>query len=298
VARTPGWFNAHHYNPIEDQLDAGVRGLLIDTHLGQETKRSGFGGTRLVQTDLSDTSREALVAEIGEEAVAAAERLSGRIVYGKSVDQPKLYLCHGLCEIGATDAVDEFGRIKRWLDDHPDQVVVIIIQDTSTIERDVAAIERVGLDERAWPERLTPDTPLPTLRQMIDRSKTVVIMHESPGTGGPAWYQPAYAITQETPYLFSDVAGISSTASCVPNRGPKEAKLFLLNHWLDAQPVKPSESDQVNRSDVLLPRARLCQSERGLLPNLVAVNFVEIRDTAAVVDELNGIVQGPVVTGG
>lgn len=26
VARTPGWFNAHHFNPIEDQLDAGVRG--------------------------------------------------------------------------------------------------------------------------------------------------------------------------------------------------------------------------------------------------------------------------------
>lgn len=243
--------------------------------------------------DLSDTSREALVAEIGEAAVAAAEELSGRILYRESVDTPKLYLCHGLCELGATDAVEEFRRIRQCLDDHSDQIVVIVIQDEATIEQDVAAIEGAGLDEQAWPERLTPDSPLPTLRQMIDAGKTAVIMHQSAGNAGPTWYQSAYSITQETPYLFRDVAAISSLASCVPNRGPGGAKLFLLNHWLDEQPVRAGQADAVNRREVLLPRARLCRSERGRFPNLVAVNFVEIRDAASVVDELNGIVEEP-----
>lgn len=289
VARNPGWFNAHHYNPIVDQLDGGVRGLLIDTWLGQQTVRDGFGGTRRVQTDLSDTSREALVEEIGPEAVAAAERLSGRILYGQAVPKPTLYMCHGLCEVGATDAVAEFTRIRRWLDDHPDQVIVIVIQDQSTIARDVAAIEAAGLDDRAWPTRLTAADELPTLREMIDTGKTAVIMHESSGQDGPAWYQSAYAITQETPYLFRDVAAISSRRSCVPNRGPADARLFLLNHWLDLQPVRASQAEEVNRRSVLLERARLCRSVRNRVPNLVAVNFAEIGDTAAVVDELNGV---------
>jgi hypothetical protein len=293
VAKDPGWFNAHHYNTLEDPLDGGARGLLIDTHLGRQTNRAGFGGTKLVETDLSGTSREALVEEIGVEAVVAAERLSGRILYGEEVDDSRLFLCHGLCEIGATDVVEEYRRIRRWLVDHPDQVVVMVIQDAAPIETDVAAIEAAGLDDLAWPERLTPATPMPTLRQMIDAGKTILISHESEATGGPDWYQPTYSITQETPYLFSTVAEISSAASCAPNRGTPDAPLFLLNHWLDKQPVQPSQSEQVNPSDVLLARARLCQSERGKLPNLVAVNFVEIGDTAAVVDALNGVETAP-----
>lgn len=289
IARSPGWFNAHHYNPVIDQLDGGVRGLLIDTWLGQETRRQGFGGTRMVQTDLAGKSREALVAEIGPEAVAAAERLSGRILYGESVANPRLYLCHALCEIGATDAVSEFARIRRWLDDHPDQVVVIVVQDESNVAQDVAAMEAAGLPERAWPARIAPGDALPTLRQMIDAGTTALVMHESPGDAGPSWYQSAYAVTQETNYAFPDVAAISSAESCAPNRGPSDAPLFLLNHWLAKQPVRASEAREVNTRAVLLARARRCAQVRRQPVNLVAVNFVEIGDTAEVVDELNGV---------
>jgi hypothetical protein len=293
VASDPGWLNAHFYNPLVEQLDAGVRGLLIDTYLGQETAESGFGGTKLVQTDLSGETRSQVEAEIGSEALAAAERLGGTILYGEAVAHPKLYLCHGLCEIGATDAEAEFERIRRWLDDHPDQVLVIVIQDESSIQDDVAALEHSGLAERAWPNRLTAAAPLPTLRQMIDAGKTAVIMHESNDDGGPAWYQNAYAIMQETPYLFPSLAAIEDRASCVPNRGPHDAPLFLLNHWLDKQPVQVTQAEQVNVPDVLLDRARLCQKVRGQLSNLVAVNFIEVGDAFAVVDELNGVPGAP-----
>ena len=289
AAEDPGWFNAHHYNPIVQQLDAGVRGLLIDTHLGQETSEHGFGGAALVQTDLGDTTRAQIEAEIGAESLAAAERLSGRLVFGQRVDTPRLYLCHGLCEIGATDAVDEFARIRAWLDDHPDQVIVIVIQDESPMADTVAALERSGLAARAWPLRLTAEDRLPTLREMIDRGTTALIMHESSGGAGPPWYQDAYAIMQETPYAFASVSALQSDASCVPKRGPDDAPLFLLNHWLDKQPVQVSQAQASNTREVLLDRARLCQKERGRLPNLVAINFVEIGDAAAVVDELNGV---------
>jgi hypothetical protein len=289
VAEDPGWFNAHHYNPIVDQLDAGVRGLLIDTYLGQATQRSGFGGTQLVQTDLSQTTRQEVEAKIGKDALAAAERLSGRIVYGQSVENPKLYLCHGLCELGTTDALLQFTQIRQWLDDHPDQVVVIVIENSAPLDAEVAALEASGLVARAWPERLAPDASLPTLRQMIDAGRTAVIMRERSVGTAPVWYQDAYAITQETPYAFPSVAAIRSQASCAPNRGPRTAPLFLLNHWLDKQPVQVSQSAAVNTREVLLGRARLCERARARLPNLVAVNFVEVGDLYRVVDELNGV---------
>lgn len=294
VAEDPGWFNAHHYNPIVDQLDAGVRGLLIDTYLGQATQRSGFAGTKLVQTDLSKTTRAEVEAKIGPEALAAAERLSGRILYGEAVEKPKLYLCHGLCELGATDALAEFTRIRAWLDDHPDQVIVIVIENAAPRADEAAALEASGLAGRAWPTRFAPGDALPTLREMIDAGKTALIMHETPGGDGPAWYQPAYDITQETPYAFPSLEVLRSEASCVPNRGPKTAPLFLLNHWLDKQPVQVGQSEQTNTRDVLLARARLCQRVRGRLPNLVAINFVEVGDAYAVVDDLNGIRDAPV----
>lgn len=298
VAEDPGWFNAHHYNPIVQQLDAGVRGLLIDTHLGQETSQKGFGGTSLVQTDLTDTTRQQIEDEIGAASLAAAERLSDQIVYGQGVAQPRLYLCHGLCQLGATDAVAEFTRIRQWLDDHPDQVIVIVIQDESPTADNVAALEQSGLAGRAWPRRLTAKDRLPTLREMIAGETTALIMHESTGGDGPPWYQDAYAITQETPYAFPSLPALASAASCVPNRGPRNGPLFLLNHWLDDQPVKVSQSQQTNTRDVLLGRARLCQAERGLLPNLVAINFVEIGDAYSVVDELNGVAEAPAPPGG
>lgn len=298
AASDPGWFNAHHYNPLIQQLNAGARGLLIDTHLGQETARGGFDGTALVQTDLGGATRTQIETEIGSESLAAAERLSGRIIYGEKVTKPRLYLCHGLCEIGATDARSEYRRIADWLDDHPDQVIVIVIQDDASIDEDVAALTESGLAARAWPQRLSATSPLPTLRQMIDAGKTALIMHESASDAGPPWYQNAYAITQETAYAFPSVPAISAAASCAPNRGVKGAPLFLLNHWLDKQPVQASQASAVNVAPVLGARAKLCQKERGRLPNLVAINFVELGDARAVVDELNGVATVPSVAGG
>lgn len=290
VAADPGWFNAHHFNPLVRQLDAGIRGLQIDTYLGQQTREPGFGGTRMVRTDLSGSTRAKVEAEIGAESLAAAERLAGRILYGTPVAKPQLFLCHGLCEIGATDAVEEFTRIRKWVDDHPDQVLMIVIQDAADVKDDVAALEASGLADRAWPNRMRAGTPLPTLGEMIALGKTVVLMHESPGEEGPAWYQPTYdSLFQETPFAQRSLEIMKSDESCAPLRGTADAPLFMLNHWLAAQPVLVSESQQANATGVLLERARRCGKLRDRLANLVAVNFVEIGDLIAVVDELNGV---------
>ena len=69
---------------------------------------------------------------------------------------------------------------------------------------------------------------------------------------------------QETPFEFPSTASLTlpaaRPASCVPNRGPDDAPLFLMNHWVNTDPVpRPSNAAVVNAYDPLLARARACE---------------------------------------
>jgi hypothetical protein len=104
------------------------------------------------------------------------------------------------------------------------------------------------------------------------------------GTDAP-WLVNGFEHTQDTPYTFPTVASFD----CAANRGPADASLFLLNHWLAGFDALVTSAQQVNVVDVLLPRARQCEQERGQIPNFVALNYVAIGDGSRVVDELNGV---------
>ena len=109
------------------------------------------------------------------------------------------------------------------------------------------------------------------------------------------WYHLVYdRITAETPYAFSRPAQLTTPsalpASCAENRGPADAPLFLVNHWVTTDPVpKPSDADIVNARGALLARVRECTRLRHHLANLVAVNFYDRGDLFDVVDELNRV---------
>jgi hypothetical protein len=113
--------------------------------------------------------------------------------------------------------------------------------------------------------------------------------------GAAPWYRLAYErATEETPYTFKKVGLLTKpknlAKSCRPNRGPEEAPLFLVNHWISTDPVpRPSDAAKVNAYDRLLARVRECQRVRDHRANLVAVNFYREGDVFRVVDTLNGV---------
>jgi hypothetical protein len=129
---------------------------------------------------------------------------------------------------------------------------------------------------------------------MIGSGQRVVFLAENHAGAAP-WYRLAYqTITEETPYAFSKPEQLTDPArlakTCKPNRGPSEAPMFLVNHWITTDPVPlPSNAAKVNAREPLLRRARECQRLRDRLPNLVAVNFYEEGDVFGVVDTLNGV---------
>ena len=204
-----------------------------------------------------------------------------------------MYLCHTFCEIGSTPLADVLDDIHDFLVTHPAEVLVIINQDAVTPQDFVAALDTAGLAGYAL-EPPPRGSAWPTLREMIEQDRRLVVLAENEAGAAP-WYQLVYdRLTQETPFMFASTTELTDPArvpaSCRPNRGPAGAPLFLVNHWINTDPLpRPGNAATVNAYDALLRRARTCARERGRRPNLLAVDFYERGDLFRVVDTLNGV---------
>jgi hypothetical protein len=125
---------------------------------------------------------------------------------------------------------------------------------------------------------------------MIDSDQRLFVMAERDG-GDPPWYHAQFEITQETPYKFERPEQLEKPESCRPNRGPSDAPLLLLNHWVDTSPApRPTNARIVNRRQFILDRAAMCAEIRGQQPSIVAVDFFKEGDPVGAVAELNGLV--------
>jgi hypothetical protein len=193
-----------------------------------------------------------------------------------------VYLCHVHCALGATKFSDALDDIRRFLLRNPREVIMLFIGDFVSPQDTAAALDAAGLGDRLWTyDRAAPP---PTLRQMIDARRNLLVLSEHAG-GEPSWYTPGYGIFQDTPFTFADPKDFS----CKVNRGPADAPLFEINHFItNKQPPSLEQAKTVNSYDVLLGRARECQQQRGLFPTIVAVNFADQGDLLKVVDTLNG----------
>jgi hypothetical protein len=276
AASERGWYFASHTGGLGDQLAFGIRGFQIDAYFGVPVE----GGVR---TDrFHTTDREALAAEYGEEFLAARDRVAERLgLVGEDVPRA-VYLCHGFCELGATPLAEALAIFRDFLERHPREVIVIFVEDHVPAADVAAVFEDAGLTR--WTHTHRKGSDWPTLGEMIERDERLLVMAENDGSG-PDWYQPGFELTQETPYSFAAPAEFS----CEPNRGLPESPLFQLNHWIEKVTPSPGDAELVNEFEFLLKRALACQAERGMLPNLVAVNFYEIGGVLRVVDVLNGI---------
>lgn len=278
AAEEPGWFLANHNRGIPAQLNDGVRVLLIDLY-------NGFATNRGVRTDPATASvGERFEGGLGPDAAAALSRLVDSIGAIPAGAEPSLYLCHGYCELGATPFDTMLRNLESFLVQNPGEVVILFLQDYVDPFDVEAAFTRARLIDYVY--ALDAGAPLPTLRELIELDRRVIVLSENVGDqDAPPWYHNGFAFAQETPYFFRN----ASELSCEANRGDEDAPFFLFNHWLTTPLPSPSDVRLLNDYEFMLERARECEEERGQLPNFIAVNFYESGDTFRVVDALNGM---------
>jgi hypothetical protein len=294
AAAEPGWFLPHQRYGIVRQLDDGIRGLLIDSHYGIPRGKGAGRELGSVVTDLAreNKTRQEVVAELGEETVQRAEDLIGRLAFGESPHgDPEPYLCHVLCELGATRLDTALAKINDWLRTHPDEFLVIVIEDYVSPEETAQAFQRSGLLHYAYTP--APTEVPPRLGELIERDKRLMVLAEHDNGGGKfPWYQAAFDLIQETPYTFKTVADITGPRSCRENRGDPDNPLFQINNWIEKVPRDPGLQGEINALDVLHERAVTCRRVRGMDPNVIAVDYYNEGDVIGVAKALNRIPAG------
>lgn len=258
-----GWLWPSHDGTIRDQLDAGVRGLLIDTHY-------------------ADTL-ETIDAALGQLSPAAQTVARNAIESGDFESKGEEgFLCHMACGLGSTVMNDTLADLREFLEENQREVLFVVIQDDITPEDTETLFEEAGLIPYIYTHE--QGAPWPTLGEMIDSGQRLVVMAEENGPP-PDWYQNVWDSTMETPYTFINYDDFS----CDPNRGPEDAPFFMLNHWIQRGSPNRVDASIVNEYDFLLARAQQCAEERGKTPNFIAVNFYQNGDIFDVVDTLNEV---------
>jgi len=278
AADEPGWFLAEQPHGVLAQLDAGIRALMIDVWEGRPAGR----GVASLAGNLRE-GRDSLAESFPPASIDAAVRLADALV-GEPTGPPALYLCHGLCEIGSTPLDATLREVRAWLAANPNEVLTFVVENHVPAAAIGAAFVSAGFEDvLATPPA---DGDWPTLGEMIRSGRRVLVMTEK-GDGGSAylWLVNAFTVVQDTPYTFPSVADLS----CEPNRGPTDAPLLLVNHWLSGFTNLVTAAERVNAREVLERRLADCEQVRGRVPTFVGVNFYDLGAAPEVVDEINGV---------
>ena len=275
-----GWLFAQQVGTITEQLNAGVRALNIDTHYGvPSTARVPGQDTQIVLTD-----KTAETVSHADDTDPVATKRAAQLAAGAPQDadaERGIYMCHSNCETGAVPFSKGLEEIRKFLVAHPDDVLILTLHDFTSPADNAAAIEAAGLASHA--ATLQPGQPLPTLRQLIDSGHNLLVFAERGDPGGPPWYHSMYDWFQETQFTFAN----KNQFNCQPNRGKPDAPLFLINHWITVSPPNPPEEALANSRAVLDKRVQQCLRERGLVPNILQVQFAERGDLIPYVQSLN-----------
>lgn len=248
---------------ITTQLDDGVRALQLDTY---RWERPDQITARLAESDFTPEQRAFVAAAVNK------------------VNPPRdgLWLCHAVCRAGAIELVPTLREIGAWLRDHPTEVLTLIVQDAISAEDTAEAVERAGLADLVYTPDPDPSEPWPTLGDMIDDGRRLVVFAEQ--ADGPApWYRNFYRYGMETPFAFRSPGEMS----CVPHRGGTGKRLFLLNHFITANGGSRLDAGEVNTRQYVLDRAERCERERGRPVNFIAVDYATVGDARGAVDALN-----------
>src|SRR5690606_27755756 len=123
-AASLGWIFPNQDHGIQAQLEAGYRALLIDAHY--------WGGAGPIQRHLASFPAEYRTAARAALARAASPR-------------PGVFLCHGLCGLGATPLSIGLEVVADFLRSHPHEVLILSIEDYVTPEDVVDAFRSSGL---------------------------------------------------------------------------------------------------------------------------------------------------------
>jgi hypothetical protein len=277
AADSPGWYISNQRRTIPRQLRDGIRLFLIDPHWGVEDEKGR------VRTDFDSEARDRnkVAKSLPPDLLRAAERLAGRLGAGDASGQRDVWLCHTVCELGATRMVDTLEEMRSFLEENRGEVVILFIEPYVKPAEIATAFEQAGLDR--YVATLRRDEPLPTLGSLVRRNRRVIVLTEKDADGSVPWYADGFSFVQDTPLGAVRVGQLR----CRRERGTAASPMLMLNHWADLAPPRLGANRPFHRERVVIDRAHRCARKRGLPVSLIAVDHYDQGAFMAAVNALN-----------
>ena len=278
AADVAGWSLSNQRRSVGRQLKDGIRLFLLDPHYGR-TLRSGR-----VQTDFDDENRDAnkVARELSPPALAALDRLGVSLSRSHNARGPReVWLCHTVCELGATRMNDTLNTIGAYLRANPSTVLVLMLESyvsDADLQRAFAAT-----DTEQYAATLSHGQPLPTLGELIAEGHRLVVFTEKTPSGTVPWLNDAFSWIQDTPLGAQQ----PNQLQCKRYRGDASSPFLMLNHWIDRFPPPPSTNGRILTRAFLRKRIADCEKARGVPVSLIATDFYEQGALMDVADEIN-----------
>lgn len=282
AADVAGWTIPDQRRSIPRQLQDGIRLFLLDPHYGRVL------GTGRVQTDFKAEGRNAnkVAAELSPDALAAVDRLGVNLTARSGARGKKeVFLCHTVCELGATRFTETLTQMRTFLRAHPSTVLMTILENYVTDEDLQRAF--AATDTERYAATLKRGDPLPTLQELIDAGKRLVVFTEEPPTGTVPWLNDAFTYIQDTPLGNRSAEQLGAPARCTRHRGTADSPFLMLNNWVERFPPSPTANRPASTRDFLTTRVARCAKAREMPVSLIAADFYEQGDLIAVAHDLN-----------
>jgi len=277
AADTLGWFIANQRHDITRQLDDGIRLFLIDPHWGVESSK----GAVLTDFEREGRDRNKVAAALPPQTLAAAQRLAGDFGLGSAAEESEVWLCHTTCELGATKLSDALDDYREFLEANPGEVVVLFIEPYVPPSEIEAAVEAAGLAE--YLTTLDRAAPLPTLGELVESNRRLVVFTEKDADGSVPWYHDGFSFIQDTPLGVTKPEDLV----CDRERGDADSPILMLNQWADVFPPQRGANPPFQTMKEILGRAHRCARERGLPVSFIAVDHYDLGDLIPAVAALN-----------
>lgn len=166
---TDNWIGPNQHLDVPAQLEAGVRGLMLDTY------RAGLKN-QFDQIQIPDADPDAS------------------------------FLCHAVCALGNQPLAEGLSEIREFLDDNPGEVITFIIESYLSHELTAAAFDEAGLTSYTYVH--TGDT-WPTLGQMIDAGTRLVVLQDTGVDPAYPWLMNVWMHAFETNFSASTAEDFS-----------------------------------------------------------------------------------------
>ena len=204
-------------------------------------------------------------------------------VFNDLFGTPVVY--HSIIALGYIPLSDIFNDIKIFLDNNPNEVITIILECYVSANDIEDEINQSGLSNYLY----THNATWPTLQNMIDNDNRLVIFSDvDDASSSQDWYHYVWEYAVETHYSVGNI----NDFTCDFNRGDPLNDLFIFNHFVTDATLGYglyNESNNVNANPFFINRALNCQTQTNKFPNFVTVDYYELGDGLAVVDQLNGV---------